>query len=101
MNNSSQNQTATIQSVNLIDGQFSPSDASDIITAMLDKKINYHKIKIMCISEGNHNDPCVHDNSRLNELEAEKSRLKSIIQNARRSGQKLQISSLINIEIID
>ncbi|MFT6337219.1 MAG: hypothetical protein ACI86M_003885 [Saprospiraceae bacterium] len=100
--NSTQNQPkATLQSISLIDGLFTPSDASDILNAMLTKKINYHNLQIMRITEGNHDDPCSHDSKRLDKLKAEKARLKEIINDVRGLGKRMNIQSIIKIEVVD
>ena len=89
-----------LKTVNLIEGQFSPSQAADILNAMLDKKINYHKLQRMSITEGNNSDRCIHDSGRIDELLLEKAKLKQILQEARTQGKTLKINSLINIEVV-
>lgn len=89
-----------LKTINLIEGQFSPSQAADILNAMLDKKINYHKLQRMSITEGNNSDQCVHDSGRIDELLLEKAKLKQILQEARTQGKTLKINSLINIEVV-
>jgi len=86
-----------VQSINLIEGLFKPSEASDILINMIDKKINFHKLKMIQIFEGNHNDPCEYDHGRIDELRAEKEKLQHIIRQARTSGKKLRIKSEIKI----
>lgn len=98
--NNTQVKTET-QTINLIEGKFTPSEASDIINAMLDKKINFHNIQTLRINEGDHNDPCQHDNERLKELLIEKARLKDITSEIRMQGKRLQIDAIINIKVID
>lgn len=90
-----------LQSIKLIEGTFTPSEANDILTSIVDKKINFHKIQRLKIFEGNHNDPCVHDSDRLNELIASKERLVEIVREVKSQGRKLKIHSNIHIEIVD
>jgi hypothetical protein len=94
-------QQATIQSINLIEGLFTPSEASDILLDIIDKKINFHKLQMLKIFEGNHDDPCNYDHGRLDELKMEKERLKEIIRDVRQAGKKMKIKSEINIVAID
>lgn len=89
-----------LKTINLIDGQFSPTQAADILNAMIDKKINYHKLQRISITEGNNDDRCVHDSGRIDELLLEKARIKAIIKEAYAQGKTLKINSLINIEVI-
>lgn len=101
MNNTQIQPKSTMQSISLIDGIFTPSDASDILNAMLTKKINFHNLQIMRIKEGNHDDLCTHDATRLNKLKAEQARLKEILDEVRSQGKKMNIQSTITIEVLD
>lgn len=93
--------TIVTKSINLIDGQFTPSQAADILHAMLDVKINYHKIQRISRTEGNASDKCTFDNGRLDELLLEKANLKRIIAEARQNGKQLVIEGPISLKMID
>ncbi|WP_299552488.1 hypothetical protein [Seonamhaeicola sp.] len=88
------------QNIDLIDGTFNASDAADIINAVLDVKINYHKLKRLSITEGNVYDLCEYDNGRINELIQAKENAKLFFNKVRHSGKKLRINGLITIEEI-
>lgn len=90
-----------LKTVSLIDGKFTPSQANDVIVSLIDKKINFHKLQVLSKMEGNENDKCTFDNGRLEQLKNHRIKLKEIIQEARRNGQKLKIMSDIKIELID
>ena len=89
--------TETKQNINLVDGSFTPSQASDVINALLDTKINFHKLKRLSITEGNINDVCEYDNSRIVELIEEKGFAKEFFSEARLQGKKLKLKSTISI----
>ena len=89
------------QQIKLVDGYFLPSDAADIINAVLDVKINYHKLKRLSLTEGNCNDLCEYDNNRINELIDAKLDAISFFKDARLKGKKLKIKSAITISIED
>lgn len=91
----------TKQKINLIDGTFTASEASDIINSVLNVKINFHKIHRLSITEGNENDDCKFDNGRIKELMDEKTIAKDFFSQARLQGKKLKMTSIINIEIED
>lgn len=101
MNDNQIQPQATLQSIKLIQGIFTPSESSDILNEIIEKKINFHKIQKLKISEGNHDDPCSHDKARLSELEASKMRLGEIIKEVRSSGKRMSIKANISIEIVD
>ena len=89
------------QHIKLVDGQFKPSEAADIIDSILDVKINFHKLKRLSITEGNCDDLCEYDNGRINELIDAKLDAKSFFSDARLQGKKLKINGSISIEIVD
>jgi len=101
MTDSQTTQQSTTQDISLIEGSFLPSDAADIINVMLDKKISFHTLQSLRRLEGNHDDPCTHDTTRLAQLKSEKIRLNEIIKDARSNNKKLRVKSFINIELID
>lgn len=91
--------TAATQDITLIDGLFNATDAADIIDAVLNVKINYHKLKRLSITEGNSDDICEYDNSRINELIEAKETAREYFKNVRLNGGKLKIDSTISISI--
>lgn len=91
--------TTETQEITLIDGLFNATDAADIIDAVLNVKINYHKLKRLSITEGNSEDMCEYDNSRINELLKAKETAREYFKNVRLNGGKLKIDSKISIAI--
>jgi hypothetical protein len=94
-------QKKTNQKINLIDGFFTASEASDIINSVLNVKINFHKLKRLSITEGNDKDECVYDSGRISELINEQQIAKDFFSQARLEGKKLKMTSIIKIEIED
>jgi len=91
----------TDQKINLIDGHFTASEAADIIDAVLNVKINFHKLHRLSITEGDASDDCEYDSGRIDELLREKVIAKEFFTQARLDGKKLKMSSIINISIED
>ena len=91
----------TTQKIDLINGQFTPSNASDIINSVLEVKINFHKLSRLSITEGNYNEDCNHDNGRIEELLNEQKIARDFFSQARLKGKKLKMRSTIHIEIED
>lgn len=92
-------QKRTTQKINLIDGIFKTSEASAIINSVLNVKINFHKLNRISITEGNHNDECIHDSGRIAELLNEQQIAKDFFSQAKLQGKKLKMRSVIHIEI--
>ena len=91
----------TTQKVQLIKGSFTASEASDIITALIDEKINFHKIQRLQAWEGNHKDSTPELNSRIEELKVEKQIAKDFISGVRSTGKLLKIEGTIEISVVD
>ena len=92
--------TITDQKIKLIEGTFTPSEASDILNTLIKKKINFHKLQRLSITEKNCDDNTGHLDGRIDELlDAEKS-LKQIIAEAREDGFNLQIESDVYISFV-
>lgn len=89
------------QKINLIDGIFTASETADILRAMLDQKINFHKIHRLCITEGNQDDSCSYDNGRIAELMQEKEKLNAFIKQVREQGEALKIKGNIEITLLE
>lgn len=94
-------QTKTIQKIDLIDGVFTASEASDIINSVLKVKINFHKLNRLSITEGDNTIDCTHDTGRIDELINEQNIAKDYFNQARLTGKKLKMRSIIQIEIED
>jgi hypothetical protein len=87
--------------IKLVDGEFSPMQASDLLNALIDQKINYHKIENLQHWEQDHNnDPKPYLN-RISELEKEKKAINQYISDLKKQGKKLKIHSILNIKPVD
>ncbi len=89
------------QQINLIEGHFTAAEASDIVNAVLKVKINFHKLQRLSITEGNNDDGCEFDSSRINELLEQQAIAKDFFANARLQNKKLKMKSTIEISIED
>lgn len=95
------NMTEVIQKVQLIEGTFTPSEASDIVTALISEKINFHKLKSLSIREGNENEDCEYSHNRIKELEDERMIAREFMKIASKEGYNLKISGTIEISFDD
>ena len=87
--------------IQLVKGEFTPSEASDIINALIDEKINFHKLQRLQLWERNHVGNTEHLNDRISELINEKENAINIISKARSMGSKLKINGILEIKSID
>ena len=87
------------QKLNLIDGTFTKREALNIINNIVDVKINFHKVQRLSKTEGNENDECVFDNSRIQELMEGKKDTKAFLRALESKGQNIKITSTVTISI--
>lgn len=100
MNESAVTSTEVKQkSVQLIEGTFTKGEALNIINDVLNVKINFHKIQRLSKTEGNINDECLYDNTRITELMTDKKEAKAFLRALESKGQNIKISSTINITL--
>jgi len=89
----------TKQKIQLVDGTFSPSEASDVILALLDEKINFHKLQRISWCEGSDKADTEYPDGRIKELQEEKRIAKEFIASVRNEGKRLRIDGILNITL--
>lgn len=89
------------QKIELVKGEFTPSEAWDVIMKLIDVKINFHKIQRLQIWEGDHK--CVTNqlDGRIQELEREKEIAREFINSKRGLGQNLIISGTLQLTVAE
>jgi hypothetical protein len=89
------------QKIQLVKGEFTPSEALDIIRSLIDEKINFHKIQRLQLWEGSHSCNTDQLDGRIQELEKEKQVAKEFIAGMRAQGKKLSINGVLEIKIAE
>ncbi|MFD1061915.1 hypothetical protein ACFQ1Q_01555 [Winogradskyella litorisediminis] len=90
----------TKQEVQLVEGQFSCSEASHVINELINEKINFHKLQRLSLCEGNENADTHYATNRIAELENEKLIAKSYIDKARKEGYDVFIDGVLEIRFV-
>ena len=93
--------TEVIQKVQLVEGNFSPSEASDIISSLIDVKVNFHKLQRLSWREGNENCNTRYPDGRIAELENERKVAKEFLQSARSERCSVKITGTLEISFED
>jgi hypothetical protein len=88
-----------IQNIQLVTGEFTPSEASHIIMNLIDEKINFHKLQRLQLWEGNHKCNTDQLNGRIQELQKEKEIAREFINSSRGHGQNLKINGTLEITV--
>ena len=86
------------QNFKLIDGIFTAEEAEKVLTTLLNYKIDYHNREDF----SNHirfNQNIEHSKKRINELNSTKDEIKKMIQESKKEGFNLIISSNITIRL--
>jgi len=89
------------QNIQLVKGQFTPSETSHIIKSLINEKINFHKIQRLQIWEGNHKCETDQLDGRIKELENEKKTALDFINSVRGLGQNLKINGILEISVAE
>lgn len=89
--------TEVAQKINLMDGTFTPSEASLIIEALINEKINFHKIQRLQSWIGNENCDSHELNGRIIELTEELQKAKAFFDEARKEKTNLVINGTLDI----
>ncbi len=87
------------QKIQLVKGEFTPSEALDIVRSLIDEKINFHKIQRLQLWEGNHACNTNQLDGRIKELELEKEKTREFIAEMRTQGKNLMINGVLEIKI--
>ncbi len=91
----------TGKQLKLIDGKFTKREVLNIIGDVVNLKINFHKLQRLSRTEGNINDECTYDNSRITELITDKTAMKAFLNSLENNGRNIKVSSTIHISIED
>lgn len=94
-------QSVKEKDVKLIDGEFTPSQALDILSALIDEKINYHKVENLQHWESNHHTDPQPFLKRIQELEHQKQVLEDYVLKLKKAGQNLKINGKLSLKPID
>lgn len=84
--------------VKLVDGEFTPDQALDILRALIDQKIKYHKFEYQKNWERNHHIDSNPYLKRVQELEDEKKAISHYISDLKQENQKLSIMGVLTVK---
>ncbi len=90
---------SSVKNYKLVEGQFSPSDATNILFALFNSKINFHQLESFRIQERNfkNRDNIKHE-ERVEELKEAYKVLKALINEASDENMDLEIHGTIMLK---
>ncbi len=89
-----------VQKVQLVEGQFSASHAAQVVTSLLDTKINFHKLTKLSATIGDHDVDTHYIDSRIEELEIEKRVAQALIKEAQQAGNNIRINGTLELTFV-
>mgnify|MGYP001031066931 FL=1 len=89
------------QEVRLVDGTFTPIQAADIVSSLIEQKINFHKVENLQHWEKNHKNDAKPFIQRVKDLEEAEKEAKSFILDEERKDKKIKIKGNLTISIED
>lgn len=91
----------TKQKIQLVRGEFTPSEAYDVIMSLIDEKINFHKIQRLQQQERKHKCNTDDLDGRIGQLEKEKEIARAFIKTTRSKNVNLKIEGVLEITIAE
>ncbi len=88
-----------IQHLTLVEGTFAPSEAGKILSDLISRKINYHKLEQFSNKERFSKD-ISNSKKRIERLKITKNALKTIIEYAVNNQYQLQVNGFIEIKYL-
>lgn len=89
----------TTQRHQLIDGTFTPADASQILLALVKSKIDFHNLEKLSNEERFGRD-VAHSERRLVALRQLRETLRTTCQSAASAGQRIEVNAWIEVKLI-
>jgi hypothetical protein len=87
-----------METIKLIDGQFTPEEAKDVLLEIIAKKINFHKLKNFT-SQVRYDQPDAESEERIKELQEAKEEFLALVQEAKRERRSLVIEATVHIAL--
>lgn len=93
--------TEVAKEINLINGQFTASEASDVMEALIREKINFHKVQRLQKFIGDCDCETGDLSDRISELMEEKQKAKAFFAEARAAGRNVVINGTLELSFAD
>lgn len=91
--------TKRIESIQLVEGIFSPVDAANVLLYLINDKIKFHQVQMLGVHEGRA-DRISHSATRIKVLESDKQMVSKLVLKARDEGYELKIDSNVEIRLV-
>ena len=83
----------------LIEGEFTPEEAREILMNLLCEKIRFHEVQVLAKKERKEDGFARHED-RISDLKTTRTKLKELIKFSEQSGQSLKLSAVLSIQAL-
>jgi len=87
------------QIVQIVDGNFSPTEASDMLNELITSRINFHNIQMLRMWEGNHRYNSNEWDKKMEALEKERAEAIALLAKAKKEGCNVEIIGDIKVRL--
>lgn len=91
--------TTKTQKINLVEGKFTPREATDLVSSLINEKVNFHKLQRLGMFVGEEGCNATYQNDRIIELCNENKIAREFISQAKREGYTVKINGTLEITI--
>lgn len=88
------------ETLSIIEGNFTPDEANEILSQMINSKIKYHNLRNLSSQVRYGTDDEI-SHTRIPELMKEMEKLQAIVSEANNTNKRLVVTSAINIVLMD
>lgn len=89
------------QTITIVEGEYNSTEAKDQICSLINAQIRTQNNAQLQSWENNHNDPCNNAESEVKRLIEERNELLQILETAKKEGKKVQIRTVLEVQIAD
>lgn len=93
--------TSVTQKVTIVNGCYTPAEASEIVESMIEGKINFHKVKRLQQWLGDCNCENADSKQRIQELSNDFEKAQAFFAEARQAGKKVVITGNLQMSLED
>lgn len=87
------------QIVQIVDGSFSPTEASDMLNELIKSRINFHNIQMLRMWEGNHHYNSNEWDKKIEVLKKERAEAIALLAKAKKEGFNVEIIGDIKVRL--
>ena len=93
--------TEQLQKTKFLNGVYNPAEGRDIISFLIERQINFHKLQYLARWEADHSTSTDFRDKKIEVLREQKNELKAMIELAKMEGHNLSIDGTIQVKLVE